>query len=149
MKTLAILLTVFCSSFFAGNVSLAEEPQEPQGEFQSFERPEGGMEREGSMEGKRKMMGAGMMKMHGKGGMMGEWTKVVATSDGGVVVLQGPKLAKYDAQLNLVNEVELKGGPKPAGHGHGDKEAPKEGPVPVSEEEVSAMLDQASAPAPA
>ena len=38
---------------------------------------------------------------------------VVATSDGGVVVLTGGKLAKYDNSLNLVKEVEIKGGPKP------------------------------------
>ena len=33
---------------------------------------------------------------------------VVATSDGGVVVMMGDKLAKYDKNLNLVKETELK-----------------------------------------
>jgi hypothetical protein len=33
---------------------------------------------------------------------------VVATSDGGVVVVMGNKLTKYDKDLNVVKEVELK-----------------------------------------
>ena len=33
---------------------------------------------------------------------------MIATSDGGVVVRQGVKIYKYDKELNLVKEVELK-----------------------------------------
>ncbi len=55
---------------------------------------------------KEKMKGA-----MGKG-MMHRQPSVVATSDGGVVVLDGPRLIKYDAQLNLVGEAELKPGKK-------------------------------------
>ncbi len=59
--------------------------------------------------------------MAGKMGMKGEMMKkgmhqqptLIATTDGGVVMFFGGKLAKYDAQLNLVKEVEIKGGPMP------------------------------------
>ena len=39
---------------------------------------------------------------------------LVATSDGGVVVLSGPRLVKYDKDLNLVKEVEIPKGKVPA-----------------------------------
>lgn len=51
----------------------------------------------------------GMPKM-GKGKMccpmMGK-TQMVATDEGGVIVLAGNKLMKYDADLNLVKEAEV------------------------------------------
>jgi hypothetical protein len=50
-----------------------------------------GMEREGGMPPMRGMMG-----------------NLVATNDGGVVVLMGRKLYKYDKNLNLVKEAEIK-----------------------------------------
>ncbi len=50
------------------------------------------------------MMGQGMMDMCKM--MMGK--SVVATSDGGVVVLMGNKLQKYDKNLELKKEVEIK-----------------------------------------
>jgi hypothetical protein len=45
-----------------------------------------------------------------KGKMMGHMMmrSVVATTDGGVVVLSGHKMTKYDSDLNVVKEVELK-----------------------------------------
>lgn len=58
------------------------------------------------------MMGKGMR--HGKSMKMCPMMKtmttrsVVATSDGGVVVVMGNKLTKYDKNLNVVKEVELK-----------------------------------------
>lgn len=56
----------------------------------------------------------GGMKRGGKHRMMGGGKEtVVATSDGGVVILAGPKLIKYDKDLNLVKEVEIKKGKKP------------------------------------
>ena len=62
--------------------------------------------------GKMGMMGKGMMddKMMGMCPMMKSMTgrSVVATSDGGVVVVMGNKLTKYDKDLNVVKEVELK-----------------------------------------
>ncbi|MBN1870433.1 MAG: hypothetical protein JW847_07670 [Candidatus Omnitrophica bacterium] len=61
------------------------------------------------------MMGKGMMKgglmMKGQmPNMMGQMMQksMVATSDGGVIVLAGNKLFKYDKDLNLIKEVEIK-----------------------------------------
>ena len=53
--------------------------------------------------------------------MMGMMNKplMIATSDGGVVVLNGPKLTKYDKDLKLVNEVEMKH-PEPPKNGQGE-----------------------------
>ena len=69
----------------------------------------GMMEGKGGMMG---MMGKGMMdgKMMGMCPMMKSMMErsVVATSDGGVVVVMGNKLTKYDKELNVTKEVELK-----------------------------------------
>ncbi|OGX10736.1 MAG: hypothetical protein A2351_07020 [Omnitrophica bacterium RIFOXYB12_FULL_50_7] len=50
------------------------------------------------------------MSMHGMekkcASMMGK-AQMVATDEGGVIVLAGNKLLKYDADLNLVKEVEI------------------------------------------
>ena len=54
-------------------------------------------------------MSSGMGKMSCP--MMGK-AQMVATDEGGVIVLVGKKLLKYDADLNLVKEVEL---PMPVG----------------------------------
>ena len=69
----------------------------------------------GMMDGKSGMMGMmgkGMMdgKMMGMCPMMKSMMErsVVATSDGGVVVAMGNKLTKYDKDLNVVKEAELK-----------------------------------------
>ena len=58
------------------------------------------------MMGKEKMMG--MCPMHGMmmGSMMAK--SMVATGDGGIVVMAGSKLIKYDKDLNLLKEVEVK-----------------------------------------
>ena len=84
----------------------------------------------------------GMMQGHGKGKMnpmmMGMMHKdsLVATSDGGVVILSGPRLLKYDAELTLVKEVELpkgkKQGPPPQGEEGTPEENPKES-APIAE----------------
>jgi hypothetical protein len=84
---------------------------------------EGGMMGSGMMQGRtmdsndmmknkmwqnREMMDRrNMMGMYPMGGMMGG-SSLIATSDGGVVVLMGNKLIKYDKDLNLVKEVEIK-----------------------------------------
>jgi len=39
---------------------------------------------------------------------MGGKANMVATDEGGVIVLAGNKLIKYDADLNIVKEVEVK-----------------------------------------
>lgn len=60
------------------------------------------------------MMGGGMMDsgkgdgMGSMGTMMGMMNRLVATSDGGVVVMIGNKLYKYDKNLNLLKEAEIK-----------------------------------------
>ncbi len=54
------------------------------------------------------MEGKGMMKMmHMMHGMTRSST-MVASNDGGVIVLTGNKLYKYDKNLNLVKEAEIK-----------------------------------------
>ncbi len=64
----------------------------------------------GMMEGKARegkgMMGGKMMGMHMMKMMMEK--SVTPTSDGGVVVVAGNKITKYDKDLNLVNEAEIK-----------------------------------------
>ena len=59
----------------------------------------------GGMRG-RNMMGTGMM-MNEMGSMM-NGSSLVATTDGGIVVLMGNELSKYDKDLNLVKQVEVK-----------------------------------------
>ena len=66
-----------------------------------------GMDR-GSMMGDDNMMmqrgtGYGMHAM----GMMGG-SAMVATEDGGIVIMWGSKLMKYDKDLNLIKEAEIK-----------------------------------------
>ncbi len=60
----------------------------------------------GMMDGQRKKM----CPMHGM--MMKSMMKIelVATSDGGIVVLTGNKLTKYDKNLNVVKETEIQSG---------------------------------------
>jgi len=67
------------------------------------------------MMGEGKMLGEGKMMewMHGGGaktGMMGMMMKkeMISSSDGGVIILSGNKLLKYDKNLELVKEVEIK-----------------------------------------
>lgn len=109
-KTLSVVLvgllvTMFCS------LALAEEKKESkmgkgmmQGEMMG---QQGMMGEEGMMMGKDKMMGMGnMCGMMMNSMMMSK--SLVATSDGGVIVIAGNKLQKYDKDLNLKKEVEIK-----------------------------------------
>jgi hypothetical protein len=66
---------------------------------------------------KKEMMKSGMMangEMMGKCPMHGMMMKgmmeksMIAAGDGGVIVLAGNKLIKYDKDLNIVKEVEIK-----------------------------------------
>ena len=84
------------------------------------------------------MMGGGQGKGKMNPMMMGMMHKdsVVATSDGGVVILSGPRLLKYDKDLTLVKEVEL---PKGKGPAHPDHE--------VKNEEAAAPEAGSAAPA--
>ena len=74
-----------------------------------------GMKKDGMMdkEDNGGMMGGGMMGRGMKGmmkhGMMMKMMEksVVATSDGGVVVIMANKMSKYDKDMKLVKEVDL------------------------------------------
>ncbi len=87
-----ILLSIFCFSL----VSAAPLHDE------HFDQGEGinNMSRHEMMMKKEKMMD--------RCGCMNMPVNIVATSDGGVVVVLGNKLSKYDSNLNFVKEVELK-----------------------------------------
>lgn len=61
--------------------------------------------KEGKMGGA--MMEKGMMGMCPMMKSMTERT-IIATSDGGIVIVMGNKLSKYDKNLNLIKEVELR-----------------------------------------
>lgn len=66
----------------------------------------------GIMENNPGMIGTGMMdgkmkETHSKMKSMMD-RSIIATSDGGVVVVMGNKLMKYDKDLNFIKEVELK-----------------------------------------
>ncbi|GEM_PF-1752421 len=68
-------------------------------------------EMKGSMMGKGMMGDKGMME--GKGMMHGMMNvmmnkSMVATSDGGVIVMTANKLTKYDQNLNVVKEADIK-----------------------------------------
>ena len=55
--------------------------------------------------------------------MMMHKDSIIATSDGGVVVLSGPRLIKYDKDLTLVKEVEM-----PKGKGPGPRQQQQQQP---------------------
>lgn len=58
-------------------------------------------------EGDDAAMGPGMMGKGKKRGMMGGGCSIVSTSGGGVIVLCGRDLYKYDRNLNLIKKVKI------------------------------------------
>ncbi len=110
-KGTAVITAVFVLT--AAGSALAQmndKAKETMGEKAPMKEEQKGM---GMMEGKggmmgKEMMGGGMM-MKCMGMMQKMHTNLVATSDGGVVVVSGGKLIKYDNQLNVVKEVDLSG----------------------------------------
>ncbi len=95
----------------AAAVSFAEEPRDMKEDM----GPAGGGMMEDGMKGGGMMGGhKGMMGKMGGHGMMCPLCssmmerQVVATGDGGFVVIQGSKATKYDKDLKVVKEVELK-----------------------------------------
>lgn len=94
-------------------ISFAEEPKETKGRAMGKEMMKGekmgceGMMAKAKMMGYEKMM-RGCCSMHGM--MMKSMMErtIVATSDGGVVVAIGNKLFKYDKNLELKKETEIK-----------------------------------------
>ena len=101
----SIVLTVAVAALIGmslGSAAFAEEKMGMMGD-----KSKGG---KGMMMDKKDMMGEGNMGGGMMGGMMmkGMMEKTVtATSDGGVVVLTGNQLFKYDADLKLVNKAEV------------------------------------------
>jgi len=91
---LVVLLTVSCIMMFS--LAFAQDAQQAK-------------DYKMRVDGSGSMMdidnGCGMYSMMGMMRMMGN---LVATSDGGVVVMMGNKLYKYDKNLNLKNETEIK-----------------------------------------
>ena len=81
MKKFALFIIIFSTGLLTGTLGFSEE--------QDYERP-----RERREQG---MMGGAPASM-------------VALMDGSVVVLSGNKLTKYDPDLNIIKEVETKGG---------------------------------------
>jgi hypothetical protein len=79
-----------------------------------------------SMEKALGMPMPGMGKMCGP--MMGK-AQMVATDEGGVFVLVGNKLTKYDADLNIVKEAEVKMPMPPMG----GKQCPMMGKMPTKD----------------
>jgi len=65
----------------------------------------GNMQQRGMMGGS--MQNRGMMGPNSMMGPMMHSTSVVATEDGGVVVLMGNELLKYDKELNLTKKTEI------------------------------------------
>lgn len=99
MKNLASVVVLAVLFFSVSVVSFAEETGGVKGHMTGK-----GMMMEEEKEGRAKDMRA----MHGM--MMKQMMKksIVATKDGGVVVMVGKKLLKYDRNLNLVKEAEIK-----------------------------------------
>lgn len=87
-----ILLSTFCFSLVLA-APLHDEHFDDGEEMQKMQRHEMMMKKE---------------KMMDRCGFMNMPLNIVATSDGGVVVVLGNKLSKYDSNLNFVKEVELK-----------------------------------------
>ena len=88
-----VLLTLVMLSLLVQTPVFAEEtsPQDMRGM----------MKDKAAMKSGKGMCCPGMMSMMRK-------TSMVASNDGGVIVLAGNKLMKYDANLALVKEVEVK-----------------------------------------
>ncbi len=126
MKKLAFFVTILSIGLFIGISAFAEDQDIQQPKEPRDSQEQGRMnDHQGGMKGKMRM------GMHRPPSM-------IATSDGGVLVLNGGKLAKYDAQLNLVKEVEIKGGPAPS-----KKEHPK-----MDEEQIPSPPDLPAEEAP-
>ncbi len=97
MRKIKVSALVIVSIMFCSVIAFAQGFNEKNQTVMDEKTKEKRMERE--------RMGGMIMQM------MGQMQKqMVATSDGGVVVLAGNKLLKYDKDLNLVKEAELKTG---------------------------------------
>lgn len=94
MKMAAYMIALAGLVLTVSAVSFAQGPEQMGGQHQ--------MTGPQQMTGHMQMMGQGA-----KSGMMMSG-QMVAASDGGVIVMMGNKLYKYDKDLNLKKEVEIK-----------------------------------------
>ena len=95
MNKVKVLALVIVAVMFCSAIAFAQD---------SSEKKEPMMEEKTNEKQMEKERMAGMIMQ-----MMGAMQKqMVATNDGGVIVLVGNKLLKYDKDLNLVKEVEVK-----------------------------------------
>ena len=121
VKVLTLGAVLLLSVFFVSIVTAEEMKSQmdmKQGNMmdKSDTMDKGGMTGGGMMKGDmmgKGMMGGKMMGMMGNMEMHGMMMRmmeksVVATSDGGVIVVMGNKMTKYDKDLNVVKEVEMK-----------------------------------------
>lgn len=95
MKKVIFMLTLIAFFMTSSVISFAQEKGSMMGK---------GMR--GSMMGKAREAMMEMWPMHGMMKMMSK--EMVATGDGGVIVMTGNKLMKFDKDLNLVKETEVK-----------------------------------------
>ncbi|MDD5155761.1 MAG: hypothetical protein PHF11_04655 [Candidatus Omnitrophica bacterium] len=93
-----LMLTALCS------FALAQESKESTMGKSMMQGPE--TSGQAMMTGDKKMMGPYAMCRMMCSMMAGK--AMIATGDGGVIVLMGNKLSKYDNDLSLVKEVEIK-----------------------------------------
>ena len=103
MKKFAIFITMLSIICFSGTSAFSEDQEYQQPRER---REQGMMDSEGMMGGGQGMMGGKGLGMKGGGP-----ASMVALMDGSIVVLSGNKLTKYDSELNVIKEVEIKGGP--------------------------------------
>ena len=97
MRKVKVLALVIVSIMFCSVVAFAQGPDEKNQPVVEEKMQEKQMDKE--------RMGGMVMQM------MGTMQKqIVATNDGGIIIMTGNKLLKYDKDLNLVKEVELKTG---------------------------------------
>jgi len=104
MKRMFVVLAAVATLALVPMTGLAQDQTSNSGQTpanQGMMNRQGMMGAQGTMMTHPWPMGGGMM-----GAMMGR--AMVATEDGGVVVLSGEQLMKFDKNLNLVKKVELK-----------------------------------------
>lgn len=92
MKRTAFVVVLMLLVLAASSISFAQEPGEMKEEMKAKRMKGGKMGMYPGLSMMKKMIGGGM----------------VATKDGGVIVMMGRKLLKYDKDLNLKKEVEIK-----------------------------------------
>ena len=105
MKKTIILFSIV-TLLVAGSYVVYANERMGGGMMRGGEDRQQGMGQQGMMGGMRgrNMMGGDMMRM----GAMMDSSSIVATQDGGVVILMGNELFKYDKELELVKQTEVK-----------------------------------------